>query len=1310
MGDSTSFIQCARLEDLATIPRSKKERILRVPEGDIGCLNVRVEGHEYLVIRTHQFGIQVCRLDIEDLTPAARLIQAIKEFFTHRVADFFQLRGVGSRSYRIGKTVESWLRFPDGQENAKGPPRILTPTVSIQTPGKRTTEAQSDYVADHLGNHGTRPAAQIQISPVCKPLSDRDYAWRNGLLHQLFGPVTASQAADAPEMDEEACKRELAAAFDLAGEDASRAFARLYDMLHGLVAEGFGGAIETGSNPPIVTLAKLLLLGSAISTEVSAELEPLKRSPQKAAELLRMLRSPWHQLSNDNEAVIACWQVARHLSRCELGFQMLCDLIPPPAGLAEPVAKQWRAALRIYLQSCDYLIARADAVRREYESRGAARGDSNVAREIAALQAWIGHPIGAAEFAAAMLADKNHPPENRLAYRALLGAVKLMQFRAVADPGWLKAQRQALEREDSAPSVTAPLSKDEVAALALWRNGFRDDLDNGLLAQFQQLLNKLVLEWLPRRHVDLQTGVESELMPDDSPVALALADPMTQAVTRRTVVQQSEDHQTAMGRMTRLLVLQLKVVAGTPLLRHEALLRDVLDSRDALRKLGLPAETTARLDREFEDILTRLDNVTRAIELESAFQCYSEHDLELAYHRLDIKGSTRASINGLRMHLTAIQAQYQNAGLALHPDSPADEVAPNITTTPRTACIVRSSLLTRWLGSTEFGMRLHAYTVTDAFKKAVISDLMDLPGNLPHLQEIEAEVNRITRIDLDAIDQWAVEASMLARTASTQQTVRLKPEASTDAPEIGRRFKQYRQIVAMLRAGRDKADAGMILPEAPRTREDFRQIASHRIDTNLGNGAKGSVSSASGVGASVSIGAGTAAILAGPAPTISVSFSHASTTARTGTFGILSSSVGGQTITASETRGDTGQVGAGISVSATTALDVGVDVSYVDRDGTETGIAIRAPAIRGSRDWVKAGQNAVNVVFGKKLASKFEKDLAAQPHQAKRDRALLELCNQCFQPLLTGELALNVFENKTSTEAVNAGVSVGVSAKIHEGVLHGSVNARLGKETDLLIKQRRIDRTGSTRVAVHGIGAGSRYNAAVRVLATLLPMQFTSHLKSGLPSGELLGAQVAFRERGLQHFIRRETRDGITQPSFAWDIVFRNVDDLIAHLNTPEVHKQWSACNESLTPEVAKLDHNRCLQYTLLHARDSRQTFMVRRNLVDDKLAELNTWIALAEGLNGACSPFGDLTSRYGMPQRCMALLITDEHYKLAGFGAYTGDYREEEIGIHSDVMLTETRTVSVSTELLWFNARISSRAPKSLEETDAPGSEEASP
>ncbi|MFX7548896.1 hypothetical protein ABTJ50_21380, partial [Acinetobacter baumannii] len=65
-------------------------------------------------------------------------------------------------------------------------------------------------------------------------------------------------------------------------------------------------------------------------------------------------------------------------------------------------------------------------------------------------------------------------------------------------------------------------------------------------------------------------------MPDDSPVALALADPMTQAVTRRTVTQQSQDHQTAMGRMTRLLALHFKIASGAELLPHEALLRDIL--------------------------------------------------------------------------------------------------------------------------------------------------------------------------------------------------------------------------------------------------------------------------------------------------------------------------------------------------------------------------------------------------------------------------------------------------------------------------------------------------------------------------------------------------------------------------------------------------------------------------------------------------------------------------------------------------------------------------------------------------------------
>lgn len=1309
MGARTSTIKCARLEDLATVPRSEKEPLLRVREGDIGYVNVQVEGHEYLVTRTGQFGVQVCRLDIEDLPLATRFIQAIKEFFTHRVADFFQLRGVGSRSYRIGKAVESWTGFADGQEKAEGPPSVLAPTVSIQTPGKKTTEGQSNYAVVHLANHGTRPAGKIKISTACKPLSERDYTWRNGLLCRLFGPATKLQAGAAPELDDEACRTELTAAFDLAGEDAQQAFARLYETMLAMVGVQGAAVANAGSaNVPLVTRAKLLLLGCAISTHVCAEQTPRKRSPQEAAEVLGMLGSSWHQLSDHSEAAIQCWQAARRLSRCELGLQMLLELIGRPTDLPEPVVEQWQAALRIYLQACDYLSSRSDAARHEDARRGSANADGNIASELDALRAWTGHPIGAAEYAAAMLADANHPRENRLAYRALIGAVKLMQIRALADPAWMKAQRQAMEGAGSVPSLAAPLSKDEVVALALWRNGFRDDLDDGLLAQFQHLLNKLVLEWLPRRRVDLLTGVENELMPDDSPVALALGDPMTQAVTRRTVTQQSQDYHTAMGRMTRLLVLHFKMAAGIPLLQHEALLRDVLVIEDRIQKLGLPGGEAAQLEPELEHILARLDSVARVMEIDNGVQSYSKDDLRKLRHEHHIQGDTKTCLAELRGHLASMDGRFAKSTSALESQHRFDMVAQDIASRQRMACLVRYGLLTQWLCSTEFGMRVHAYTVTDAFKNAVISDLTDLPANSPHRLEIKAELNRITRIDLDLIDEWAVEAGMPSASASL--SIPAKPEASAQVPGIARRFQEYRQVVATLRAGRDKADAGVVLPETPRTREDFRQIASHRIDTNLGNGAKGSVSRTGGAGASVSIGAGASAILAGPAPTISVSFSQASTTTRTGSFGILSSSVGGQTMTVSETTGDTGQVGAGISVSTTTALDVGVDASYVDRDGTEIGIAIRSPATPGSRDWVKTSQDAVNVVFGKKLANKIEKDLAAAPYPSKGDRALRELCYQCFQPLLKGALALNVFDNKTSSESVNAGISAGVGFKVKEGLLQGALNARLGKETDLLTRQTRVDRTGSTRVAVHGIGAGSRCSAAVRVLATVLPSELTSHLKSALSSGELVGTTVTFRERGAQHFIRRETRDGLTQPSFAWDIVFRNVDDLIAHSNIPEVQEQWGAYNESLTPDAMKLELDKCMQYLRLHTRDSRQTFMVRRYLVDDKLTELNAWTALAEGLSGDIFPFGDLCDRYAVTQRCLSLLTKNEHYKLGGFGAYTGDFREEEIGLHGGLMLTETRTVSVSTELLWFNARISPRAPKSLEETDASGSEGTNP
>ncbi|MFX7879007.1 hypothetical protein ABTK13_22315, partial [Acinetobacter baumannii] len=81
------------------------------------------------------------------------------------------------------------------------------------------------------------------------------------------------------------------------------------------------------------------------------------------------------------------------------------------------------------------------------------------------------------------------------------------------------------------------------------------------------------------------------------------------------------------GRMTRLLALHFKIASGAELLPHEALLRDILAFRDETRKLGLSSEAAGELDLELERLLTRLDNVARAIEVDSAVRSYSEDDL-----------------------------------------------------------------------------------------------------------------------------------------------------------------------------------------------------------------------------------------------------------------------------------------------------------------------------------------------------------------------------------------------------------------------------------------------------------------------------------------------------------------------------------------------------------------------------------------------------------------------------------------------------------------------------------------------------------
>ncbi|MCD9123000.1 hypothetical protein [Cupriavidus sp. UGS-1] len=1311
MGDSTSFIQCGRLEDLATIPRSKKERILRVREGDIGCLNVQVEGHEYLVIRTHQFGIQVCRLDIEDLTPAARFIQAIKEFFTHRVADFFQLRGVGSRSYRIGKTVESWLRFPDGQENAKGPPLMATPSITIDVPGHRTTESESDYVHDHLANHCPRRAREIAVPTASRPLSDRDRVWRDNAACRLV-PQAAQGSHDAAPprpLDDAACEAELMAAFDHADADPT-AFASLFAALEATARRSSSASIPADSSP-LVRRAILLLLGNAISTDISDDLQPLRRSPQQAIALLDMLRTPWHQLNSGGEPVVQCWQAARRLARCELGFQVLCGLIGSPPDLPAEAVHQWHAALRIYFQSCDHLIAASENQFEAADSpkRGAIIGSVVDARN--ALRALTGHPLRAAEYAAAMLMQANHPRANRLAYRALLAAVKLLTVREHADSAWLKAQRQAARHRVETGSLLAlPLDKDEAMALALWRNGFRDDLDDGLLAQFQRLLNKLIVEWLPHDDVAPDTGLVGRLIPDESPLAFVLGHPLTRGATRRTVTQQSEDHQAAFGRMTRLLVLHMKMVAGVPLRRHEALLRDALLLRDEIRRLGLARESEAEVDAQFENVISRLDNAARIIDIDGGIQPFSATDFERLSRELGVP-SSRMALREVADQVEEIQSRYPEIELdRLRPAWPGRMEEDTGHTKRGLVNLVRANLLTQWVSCTELGIRMHAYTVTNVLREAVIADLVELPGLESHRPAFQEELGRITHIDLELIKAWAVEAGIVPAESTAAREPAGSPANAQPAElrEIGRRFQQHRDVVAMIRLGRDKVDASVSLPESPRSREDYRRIARHLFDANLGAGASGSVTQTAGMGGSIGIDMGPAIVLTGPAPSIGLSISHEHSAARTQTFGISGSSVGGETMTVSEAQSEIGQAGAGISVNTPVALRIGLDAHHANGYAFEFGIAIRTPPTPDSRDWVKTGQQAIDVIFGQRLAQKLAKAKVQAVNAAAQmpQRALQELCLQCFQPLLRGALALNVFENRTADTSVAAGISTGVGASLIGGSVEIAVNARLAKETDRLHHQSRTDLTGSTRLDVQGIGTGSRYSAAIRLLATVLPAKMTHHLTSGLSTGPMAGVIATFCERGVHHFMRRETRDGITQSSFAWDIVFRNVDDLIAHLNTPAVRRHWDQCNAPLKPlERWSLDER--LQYLRLHARHSNQSYMVRRHLKESKLAELNALTALSKGLESTKGPYSHVGSRYELARQCWILLSTDDHYELGGFGVYAGDHLDTQNGVHGSALLTTARSVSLSSELLWFSARLATSTQRNPEETDTSGKEQ---
>ncbi|TWG89264.1 hypothetical protein L602_000100001540 [Cupriavidus gilardii J11] len=1292
MGNAVrAVVDCARLEDLATLAKSEKIALLGIEEKKTGSLTLRVEGKEYLVTRCAERGIHVCRLGIDDLPRSKRFRQAITEFFTHQVFDFFRLRGVGTRSRRIAKIVEGWTRFQDGQEQAKGPPLFGSPTVTVQGPGKQKTVSQADHVGDYLENHSLARIAEIKLGDQSAPLDDldRQCLQQNAarMIPQASTPVPANPT---PALDDAACEAELRSLFSQAdnGKDRS-AFDSLLSRLQSIAgaAQRHPDA-DPGSEH--IRRARLLLLGHAISTASSPGPGAMTPTPADAEALLDALTTGnLLQTHGDNsKAARHCWHAARQLARCELGFQLLCDLAEPPADLPGPAVTQWQAALRIYMQVTAHLIAAHETSLATLPS-GSESATSTRAQLQAALHALSGDPLGAAQHAAGVLANVQQPHQYRLAYRALIGAVKLMRIRAVADTAWLKEQRIALKQGTA--TAADVLDRDEVMALALWRNGFHDDLDDGALAVFQRCLNMFVMEWLPREERDPTTGEVRHRVAHDSPVVLAFNEPITQGATRRTITQQCEDHQAAMGQMTRVLVLRMKEAAGLPLREHEELLGEVLELREAIGKAGLAADVMEAVEAEIEGVLTTLDSVARVFDVQGSGIACTLRDLDRLAKELGLwLPNGWAYLDDIRDSIETIRSRCLRFGIAGGPITNLSEMDSGAAINEKNiAYAVHAILLGHWLVCTELGARFHPYRITELERNAVISELADIIDVETYRPAIDDVLNDIDEIDLQLLDSWATEAGLLSD--------KNKPDAS------GQRFRRHRETVAMIRVGRDKVDAGVHLPEVPRSRRDFQAIAEHLVDTNLGTGVRSSVTRNNGAEVGITVDPGAIMTLVAPAPSVSFSFAYQHTAGTTKNFGLIGSSVGGQTITVSETVAERDRARAGIGIKTPAAIKIGIDGGLAEAESLEYGMVLRIPPTPGSRDWAVPARHVTKVVFGEKLAEKLSKPprkfsdaVTAATRGTAPDfnvRGLRELCWQCFAPLISGKLALNVFESAIESHTFTAGVSASVGADGGSIPVGVSLNARIGTERDRILRQSRVDHTGSTRVEAHGLGSASRHVAAIRLLASFLPMTLTDHLDTEFSSGAVAGLSVTFAERGVQHFLRRETFDGVTLPSYAWDIVFRDAQQLVAHLNTAKVRADWDAFNSAQPRDRATWTLDERCQTILHHARHSNQSYMVRRHLRPAKLLEFNAMVALLEGLVNAAVPFDKLPSRYDLLRQCLLLLENDDNYELGGFGSIAGDHVETQTGIEGNATLTEVRAVSVPAEQLWFSARIPAAA-----------------
>lgn len=1336
MADGGIVVHCDSLEQLTQLHGSKRKHLLDLEDKQEGQMTIHVEGHQYKAVRNQKGAVKVCRIDLEQ-DFSKRLPTVLGEFFSHRVADFFCGRGVGSRADKIASIIHNWVRFPDAQENLPSPPWMLSPTITcVSGTDKLVSSRESDYVKKHASNHCPKFINKVKLSKSVKEMDKKDHAWRRAAAQCFFPDASPDLALHTvPEFDMAACEKAIRGAFkaptgDGAAHDAEIA-ALIAEMTQAVQPPQ---ANDTDTPAPAAVLqARLLLLARALSAN--------GRTPAQARVLLETLRTPGalHDLTDDSPVARQCWEASRLLAGTSFGFQMLCELVQPPSHLSPEAAEQWRTGLRLYLEASNHLIAegkaegkarlraqiegerqalqqRAANLEEQLQSLKAAeirqlgkvpenesveaerratrsrilqevqdlksqhaalrlRAANLDAQLVSALQSWSACPLTAAAQARAIIAGSEQAKTNLLPHRTLQAAVKLMQQREVLDSDRLHAQ-YGNARNGADVDANVALAPDDVFALSVWRNGFRDDRPDTPLAEYAHRLNTMLVDMFPHDVVDETGKITNTVWKADSPFRVAFESDLASAVTRRTISQQAADFHAATGSLGRLLALKLKVGQGLPLEPYEKVIWDALTLRDALMaKDATPATESARFEAARE--LDRI--IEQAIRTGNTLGCGST-TASLDQTLREGRGALSeyaAKVSAIQASLAATVPEIESGIQARTNNDISTQAVP--ANGIRDA--VRAEILQYWLARTERSTRWKPWTITPNVRNAVIGNLRDIIDVQQHSTIISEELSRFPQVSYQIVQQWAHEAGIL--------------EPATEPMgdrEINLRARRNAFVCMALNRGQDKVDAerlekanGNVQRLQPQTRREYCELMMHLMDLNLGCSIMGEISRSLGVQFGLGVDTGYALPIAG---SVDVSFSGTATDTTVVRGGITSSSIGSVVVQTSEEKRSQQftELGVGAKVYG---VSQSVDTGRSTMESFEVGHGVRIAPTPGTRNWVTTGRSFLKVMLEPKVLALAEHDLAGERRADRAGfRALTELCWNGFQPLLDGRLAFNLFSSTRSMETISVGASTGISFSALGGFGKLSASVRMSAENDVVTRQSRADITGSRRVAVHSIGSGSRLSVGLRFLLNLLPQSMARHIHGSLLAGPVASVSATFRERGSQHAIRRETLHGTTQGNLAWDIVFHSADDLVRHMNQKEVREHWDEY-KALRGDDPMGDLDTALRSVIGHRSHSNQTYLVRRQLKVDKLAEFNALTALLDGLRGNGTHLYQLADEHAIKERCLALLTDATSYEFIGFGLYSNDRKEEHTGVFGEIIKTSGKATAVGTEQEWKSARI---------------------